>query len=182
MNVTKCKIKGMLLLELDYYSDDRGLFLETYQKKRYQEFGINETFVQDNRSISGKNVLRGLHYQISKPIGQLIYVARGSIFDVGVYLRKSSATFGQYASFELSENDHKQLYLPPGIAHGFCTFSEVNEIHYKCSEYYYPDDEGGLNWLDQDISINWPVQDCIIKERDSSFPMLKDLHPSQLPD
>lgn len=181
MKVTRCEIDGVLLFDLDAYGDDRGLFLETYQKDRYYKAGIKEDFIQDNRSISGKDVLRGLHYQISKPIGQLIYVARGSIFDVGVDLRKSSNTFGQHVSFRLNADDHRQLYLPPGVAHGFCTFSEINEIHYKCTEYYFPDDEGGVNWQDKDLSIKWPIKDPHIHERDSSFPHLKDLAESQLP-
>jgi dTDP-4-dehydrorhamnose 3,5-epimerase len=182
MKVTKFNIPGVLLLELDVHKDNRGLFLETYQMKRYKDFGINEKFVQDNRSISGKNVLRGFHYQISKPIGQLIYVARGSILDIGVDLRKSSPTFGKHISFELDEKDHRQIYLPPGVAHGFCTFSEVNEIHYKCTEYYYSDDEGGLNWQDKTLNIIWPITNPEIKERDSKFPFLADIPLSDLPD
>jgi dTDP-4-dehydrorhamnose 3,5-epimerase len=181
MKVTKYEIDGILLFDLDYYTDGRGLFLETYQKERYKGFGIKEDFIQDNRSISGKDVLRGLHYQILKPIGQLIYVAQGSIFDVGVDLRKSSPTFGMHLSFELDAKDHKQLYLPPGIAHGFCTLSEINEIHYKCTEYYCPEDEGGINWKDQDLSIDWPLKNPIIKERDASFPMLNEVATSRLP-
>ena len=181
MKVTKCEIEGVLLFDLDFYSDGRGLFLETYQTERYREFGIDVNFVQDNRSISEKNVLRGLHYQILNPIGQMIYVARGSIFDVGVDLRKNSPTFGHHASFELNAEDHQQLYLPPGIAHGFYTLSEINEIHYKCTEFYYPDDEGGINWQDRDLDIPWPVINPNIKERDASFPMLRDLTSKDLP-
>ena len=111
MKVKKFPIPGVLLIELDFYEDGRGLFLETFQKERYEKLGIKEKFVQDNRSVSEKNVLRGLHYQITKPIGQLIYVARGSIFDIGVDLRRSSPTFGQYISFNLKEGDHQQVYL-----------------------------------------------------------------------
>lgn len=181
MKVKKFPIPGVLLFELEFYEDGRGLFLETFQKKRYEKLGIKEKFVQDNRSVSEKNVLRGLHYQIKKPIGQLIYVARGSIFDIGVDLRRSSPTFGQYVSFNLKEEDHQQVYLPPGIAHGFCTFDEVNEIHYKCTEYYFPDDEGGLNWQDDTLNINWPIENPKIKERDANFPFLKDINELNLP-
>ena len=175
MKVKKFPIPGVLLIELDFYEDGRGLFLETFQKERYEKLGIKEKFVQDNRSVSEKNVLRGLHYQITKPIGQLIYVARGSIFDIGVDLRRSSPTFGLYISFNLKEGDHQQVYLPPGIAHGFCTFDEVNEIHYKCTEYYFPEDEGGLNWQDDSLNISWPIKNPKIKERDANFPFLKDI-------
>ena len=175
MKVTRCEIDGVLLFDLDAYGDDRGLFLETYQKDRYYKAGIKEDFIQDNRSISGKDVLRGLHYQISKPIGQLIYVARGSIFDVGVDLRKSSNTFCQHVSFRLNADDHRQLYLPPGVAHGFCTLSDKADILYKCTDYFDSDDEGGLLWCDSDLGIDWPIDHPIIHNRDSGFPVLKEI-------
>jgi len=181
MKVTKCEIDGILIFDLDTFADGRGLFLETYQKERYYEAGIVENFIQDNRSISEKNVLRGLHYQVLKPIGQLIYVARGSILDVGVDLRQGSKTFGEHIAINLHEDDHRQIYLPPGIAHGFCTFEEINEIHYKCTEYYYPDDEGGVNWQDEALAIDWPLKDPKIKDRDDAFPRMSELRSSDFP-
>lgn len=182
MKISQYEIEGVISIDLECHGDERGFFLETYQKNRYKQAGIDDLFVQDNRSVSKKGVLRGLHYQISRPIGQLIYVARGSIFDVGVDLRHGSDTFGEHVSFELNENDHKQIYLPPGVAHGFCTLSDLNEIHYKCTEYYFPNDEGGIHWQDEDINIDWPIQNPEVNDRDASFPRLKDLSKDCLPD
>ncbi len=181
MKATELNIKGAYLIELDVYGDERGFFLESYQRQKYQDFGLGVDFVQDNRSSSTKGVLRGLHYQINKPIGHLVYVTHGEIFDVGVDLRPQSPTFGKYVSATLSAENNQQLYLPPGVAHGFVTLADNNEILYKCTEYYYPDEEAGLNWADRQIAIQWPVSDPFINERDKSFPFLKGIPLSKLP-
>jgi len=181
LKVTKTVIDGAYLIDLDMFGDKRGFFLESYEKKRYAEHGIDVDFVQDNRSFSQKGVVRGLHYQINHPIGHLIYVTHGSVFDVGVDLRAGSNTFGKHIAFILSAENNQQLFLPAGIAHGFCTLADDTEILYKCTEYYYPEDEAGVLWNDPDIGIDWPISDPLIKERDAAFPMLKDVPASRLP-
>jgi len=178
---SKAAIDGAYLIDLDVFGDSRGAFLESYQKKRYAENGIEIDFVQDNRSCSQKGVLRGLHYQVKHPIGHLIYVTHGKVFDVGVDLRKKSPTFGNHVAYTLSADKPQQLYLPPGVAHGFCTLADENEILYKCSDYYYPEDEAGLLWSDQDIAIDWPIIKPLMKSRDEGFPLLKDILESRLP-
>lgn len=174
-------IPGAFLIDLDMHGDARGFFMESYHCERYFDCGIKVDFVQDNRSFSQKGVLRGLHYQVTRPIGHLIHVARGRVFDVGVDLRCGSPSFGKHIAFELSEKRPQQLYFPPGVAHGFCTLENENEIHYKCSEYYYPDDEGGVLWSDPDIGIKWPLENPLIKQRDAEFPLLRNLTADKLP-
>jgi dTDP-4-dehydrorhamnose 3,5-epimerase len=179
MKVQETKIPGMMLVDLDVYRDTRGSFLECYQKERYKEHGINVNFVQDNHSHSTKNVLRGIHFQVSHPQGHLVYVVRGDIFDVGVDLRRGSPTFGQWLGFRLSESLPQQLFLPAGVAHGFCTLSDKADILYKCTDYFDSDDEGGLLWSDSELGIDWPVDHPIIHSRDSGFPVLNEI--SNLP-
>lgn len=181
MKVAKTAIVGAFLIELDVYGDKRGFFLESYQHRRYAEAGMNMEFVQDNRSFSQKGVVRGLHYQVRHPIGHLIYVTHGCVFDVGVDLRRSSPTFGQHIACTLSAESNQQLYLPPGVAHGFCTLGGENEILYKCTEYYYPDDEAGVLWNDPDLGIQWPATNPLITPRDAAYPKLKDIDPARFP-
>jgi len=175
MKISATKIPGVLLIDLAAFKDSRGSFLESYQQNRYKELGLNADFVQDNHSYSVKNILRGLHYQIKKPQGHLIYVVRGTIFDVGVDLRPDSITFGQWLGFRLSDALPQQLFMPAGIAHGFCALSDEVDILYKCTDYFDPNDEGGLIWNDPDLTIDWPVSDPMINERDSRFPTLKQI-------
>jgi dTDP-4-dehydrorhamnose 3,5-epimerase len=181
MRVHQTKILGAYLIELSVHRDSRGFFLENYQASRYRDFGITAEFVQDNRSSSVKGVLRGLHYQICKPIGHLIYVTKGRIFDVGLDLRPNSPTFGHHLSITLSAEQHQQLYLPPGVAHGFCTLDAHNEVLYKCTDYYSPQDEAGVLWSDPDLGIEWPMSEPQIKLRDAQFPRLRDIDSSKLP-
>jgi dTDP-4-dehydrorhamnose 3,5-epimerase len=181
MKAIETSIHGAYLIDLDVYEDDRGFFLESYHRLKYAEHGLDVDFVQDNRSFSQNGVVRGLHYQVHRPIGQLIYVTHGIVFDVGVDLRADSPTFGKHVSFTLSSEKHQQLFLPAGVAHGFCTLAEGNEILYKCTEYYDPDDEAGLLWNDPDLGIDWPINNPAIKQRDASYPKLKEIHPSRLP-
>lgn len=181
MRVIKSFIKGVLIFELDVFKDSRGRFFETYQKRKYKELGLISNFVQENISISKKNVLRGIHFQKKKPIGQLIYVTRGKIFDVGVDLRRNSKTFGKHISIILSENDNKQIYLPAGIAHGFCAMENYNQIHYKCDQYYYPEDENGLSWRDPKLKIKWPIKKPIINKRDKNFTNLDNFKIKDFP-
>lgn len=181
MKVTKTAIDGAYLIDLDVYGDNRGFFLESYQQKRYAEHGLDANFVQDNRSFSQKGVLRGLHYQMKRPIGHLIYVTHGSVFDVGVDLRVNSPSFGKHIAFTLTGEKNQQLFLPAGVAHGYCTLAQENEILYKCTEYYYPDDEAGVIWNDPEIGIEWPISHHVINERDAAFPALKSIVQSRLP-
>lgn len=181
MKVTTTPIPGALLIDLDVHGDARGFFLESYQRQRYAAAGLDVEFVQDNRSRSRKGVLRGLHFQVRHPIGHLIYVTHGRVFDVGVDLRQGSPAFGQHVAFTLTAEKHQQLYLPPGVAHGFCALAEENEILYKCTEYYHPEDEAGVLWNDPDIGIRWPLADPLIHPRDAAYPKLKDIDPSGLP-
>ncbi len=183
MITNKLAIKGAYLIELDVFDDQRGSFFESYQKERYTAAGIPHEFVQDNVSISCKNTMRGLHYQVKHPQGHLIQLLSGSIFDVGLDLRRGSETFGSHFSVTLNASDRQQLFLPPGIAHGFCALGENNVIHYKCTDYYDAQDECGVNLEDQDLSINWPIGfDCAIRtDKDLGYCQLKNLPESYLP-
>jgi dTDP-4-dehydrorhamnose 3,5-epimerase len=175
MNVTKIALDGILLIEPKIYSDDRGFFLENYEKNRYKSIGIKEEFVQDNHSRSSKNVLRGLHFTSHKPQAQILTVMRGKIFDVVVDIRKNSSTFGQWFGTELSDENIRQIYMPHGFAHGFCVLSDYADLHYKVSQPYDQNDEGGLRWNDPDINIDWPINTPLISERDKIHSTLAEL-------
>ncbi|MGO2511200.1 dTDP-4-dehydrorhamnose 3,5-epimerase [Marinomonas polaris] len=157
MNVIKTKIDGVVIIEPKVFGDERGFFLETFQAERYKVLaGINIPFVQDNHSRSGKNVLRGLHFQKTNPQGKLVRVVRGEVFDVAVDIRKGSPTYGQWAGAILSEENKRQFWVPPGLAHGFVVLSDVADFEYKCTDYYDPSDEGCLMWNDPTVGIEWP--------------------------
>ena len=181
VNFSKVGIDGAIVIDLECYHDGRGFFLETYRRKQYEQIGLTMDFVQDNRSRSKKNTLRGMHYQINHPQGHLVYVMSGTAFDVGLDLRINSPTFKNWAGVTLSADNQQQFYLPPGVAHGFCALTDDVEIYYKCTDYYYPEDEGGVLWNDPDIGIEWPVEDPIIKDSDSCFLPLKDISVNKLP-
>jgi len=175
MKVSKCHLEGILLIEPAAYTDDRGLFLESFEQQRYRELGIAENFVQDNHSRSMKNVLRGLHFTRNKPQAQIVTVIRGRIFDVVVDIRKDSPTFGEWFGTELSDEGPRQVYMAHGFAHGFCVLSDWADLHYKVSERYDPSDEGGLIWSDSDVKIDWPIKDPYISDRDMGHRKLEDL-------
>jgi dTDP-4-dehydrorhamnose 3,5-epimerase len=157
MNVIKTNIDGVVIIEPKVFGDERGFFLETFQAERYKELaGINMPFVQDNHSRSGKNVLRGLHFQKTNPQGKLVRVVRGEVFDVAVDIRKGSPTYGQWAGAILSEENKRQFWVPPGLAHGFVVLSDIADFEYKCTDYYDPADEGCLMWNDPAVGIEWP--------------------------
>jgi dTDP-4-dehydrorhamnose 3,5-epimerase len=173
MKVIPSKLKGALIIVPQVFGDGRGYFYETFQKKRYIEAGVNVEFVQDNRSKSAKGVLRGLHFQKYNPQGKLVTVTQGEVFDVAVDLRIGSATFGEYEAVILSGENKKQFYIPEGFAHGFYVLSDTAEFQYKCSDYYNPEDEGGLIWNDPDIKIPWPlVDEPLLSDKDASLPRL----------
>lgn len=175
MKVRQTTIPEVLLIEPQVFGDTRGFFMESFQAKRYADVGISETFVQDNHSRSSKNVLRGLHFQKHYPQGKLVSVSQGIIFDVAVDVRKDSPTFGQWVGAILTAENHHQLYVPPGFAHGFCVLSESADFHYKCTDYYHPEDEGSVRWDDPDIGILWPITHPMLSDKDANAPFLKDL-------
>ncbi|UJD95325.1 dTDP-4-dehydrorhamnose 3,5-epimerase [Lelliottia amnigena] len=170
MKIIETRLKDAVIIEPQVFKDERGYFFEVYKKTRYQSLGINAEFVQDNRSKSTKNVLRGLHFQKNKPQGKLISVSEGVVFDVAVDLRPDSATFGQYHSVILSDENFLQFYIPPGFAHGFCVLSDTATFQYKCTDYYDPSDEGGIIWNDPVLNIDWPIIEPIISAKDCALP------------
>ncbi|MCI8949524.1 MAG: dTDP-4-dehydrorhamnose 3,5-epimerase [Lachnospiraceae bacterium] len=149
-------IQGLCVIEPTVHGDSRGYFMETYNQKDMTEHGLTMEFVQDNQSRSSKGVLRGLHFQKSFPQGKLVRVVKGSVFDVAVDLRSGSETFGKWFGVELTEENKKQFYIPKGFAHGFLVLSDIAEFCYKCTDFYHPEDEGGLAWNDPKIGIAWP--------------------------
>ena len=182
IKVKKTSLEGFLIVELETFKDDRGFFLETFQEKSYKEAGIMDKFVQDNQSRSSKGVLRGMHFQVKRPQAQIVTIMRGCIFDVGVDLRQNSSTFGQWYGVELSDVGQRQVYMAPGIAHGFCVLSDLADLHYKVSRFYDPDDECGMVWNDSEVNIDWPSITPLIHQRDATYQSLSQLIDShQLP-
>ena len=176
MKVVKTKLKDCVVIEPKVFGDERGFFLETFQLSRYaEEAGITLPFVQDNHSRSSKGVLRGLHFQIKKPQGKLVRVVKGEVYDIAVDIRPHSNTFGQWEGVILSEENKKQLWVPPGFAHGFLVLSDVADFEYKCTDYYDPSDEGSILWSDPDLKIDWPMLNPILSEKDSSAACLVDI-------
>ena len=156
IKVTKAPIEGLFVIEPAVYGDSRGYFMETYNQNDMHKAGLDMVFVQDNQSRSTKGVLRGLHFQKQHPQGKLVRVIRGRVFDVAVDLRSGSGTFGKWFGVEVTEDNYKQFYISPGFAHGFLVLSDVAEFCYKCTDFYHPEDEGGLAWNDPGIGITWP--------------------------
>jgi len=176
MKISHSKLKGCVIIEPRIFGDERGFFLETFQAVRYeQEAGIDLPFVQDNHSRSAKGVLRGLHFQKTKPQGKLVRVVRGEVYDVAVDIRKGSATFGEWEGVILSEDNKKQFWVPPGFAHGFVVLSDTADFEYKCTDYYDPSDEGSILWSDLDLDIPWPIANPVLSAKDESAKRLVDL-------
>lgn len=176
MEVIQTKLADCVIIKPKVFGDDRGFFLESYHQERYLEVaGIKEIFVQDNRSRSTKNVLRGLHFQKTKPQGKLVTVTSGEVFDVAVDLRPKSETFGHYEAVVLSGDNKLQFYVPPGFAHGFCVLSESADFQYKCTDYYDPNDESGLLWNDPIINIQWPLEAPLLSGKDKMQPLLSEI-------
>lgn len=174
MKVTATELPEVLVIEPRVFEDRRGFFLESWHRERYAEHGIDADFVQDNHSRSARGVLRGLHFQLRKPQGKLVRVTRGTVFDVAVDIRRDSPTYGRWAAATLSGDNHRQLWVPPGFAHGFCVLSETADFLYKCTEFYDADDERGIAWNDPDIGIEWPGEGWIVSERDARNPTLSE--------
>ncbi|MBX7076083.1 MAG: dTDP-4-dehydrorhamnose 3,5-epimerase [Methanobacteriaceae archaeon] len=177
--IIKTKIEDVFTVEPTVFGDERGYFMETYNENDFKEQGIDLTFVQDNQSKSTKGVLRGLHFQYNHPQGKLVRVIKGEVFDVAVDLRKKSKTYGKWVGEILTEENKKQLFIPKGFAHGFLVLSDEAEFVYKCTEFYDPDDEGGILWNDPEIDIKWPLdgideEDLIFSEKDYNWKLMKD--------
>lgn len=172
MNVIETELSGVKIIEPRVFRDDRGFFLETYNQARYQQAGIELTFVQDNHSRSKQGILRGLHYQVERGQGKLVWCIQGEIWDVAVDLRRGSETFGKWTAVTLSSENRRQLWVPPGFGHGFCVLSETAEVIYKCTDLYDPSDEGGVIWNDPELAIAWPVTDPLLSPKDLALPPL----------
>ena len=169
------KIKGVYIIDVKTYGDNRGYFMETYKESDFKAAGLDYNFVQDNQSSSRKGVLRGLHFQKTHPQAKLVRVLKGEVFDVAVDLRKDSPTYGQWVGVVLSEENKRQFMIPRGFAHGFVVMSDYAEFAYKCDELYHPEDEGGIMWNDSAIGIEWPeVGEIILSEKDKVHPSLID--------
>ena len=175
MNIIQTKLANCVIIEPKVYGDDRGFFLETFQAERYATAGITLPFVQDNHSRSSKGVLRGLHFQKTKPQGKLVRVVRGEVYDVAVDIRLGSPTYGRWEAVVLSDDNKKQFWVPPGFAHGFVVISDSADFEYKCTDYYDPSDEGSLLWSDPDLNIPWPIDKPILSEKDAQAPLLANL-------
>ena len=172
MRATPLDHPEVLLIEPDVFPDPRGFFMETFHSVKYAEHGLPAVFLQDNHSRSSRGVLRGLHYQLNNPQGKLVRVVSGEVFDVAVDIRRGSPWFGKWVGAILSEENHRQMYVPPGFAHGFCTLSEHADFLYKCTDLYAPGDEYGIAWDDPEIAIEWPEMDYLISDKDLANPSL----------
>ena len=183
ITVETCEIEGLKIITPTVFGDARGYFMETYNQNDFDELGLNMKFVQDNESKSKRGVLRGLHFQKKHPQGKLVRVIKGSVYDVAVVIRKNSKTFGKWVGVELSEENKKQFYIPEGFAHGFLVLSEEAQFVYKCSDFYYPEDEGGIIYNDSTINISWPIpedMEVVISEKDKKWGGLKEYVKLQL--
>lgn len=177
MNVIDTPLAGVKIIQPKVFADQRGFFKETFSAERYAVMaGITLPFVQDNHSRSRKGVLRGLHFQKTKPQGKLVSVTRGAVFDVTADINPQSPTYGQYVGIELNEDNHRQVWVPPGYAHGFLVLSDEVDFIYKCTHYYDPSDEGGVAWNCPLLNIAWPLTNVQLSEKDKNYLGLNELH------
>jgi dTDP-4-dehydrorhamnose 3,5-epimerase len=175
ITVSPTPLEGVLLVDPDFFSDERGFFLESYHRQRFAESGIPDEFVQDNHSRSHANVLRGIHYQdLTAPMGKLLRCTQGGVFDVAVDLRAGAPTFGKWFGVELTATNMRQIWIPPGFGHAFLTLADGSEVQYKCTGYYTPSAEGAVAWNDPEIGIEWPVRDPIVSDRDAKAMSLRE--------
>jgi len=184
MKVLETALPGVLIIEPKVFGDARGFFLETFHKQRYAEAGIPAKgleFVQDNHSRSSKGVLRGLHFQLENPQGKLVSAGTGVVFDVAADVNPDSPTFGRWVGVELSEANHRQLWIPPGYAHGFCVLSDIADFQYKCTALYHPQSDSGVAWNDPDLNITWPIENPTLSEKDMALPRLSEAKRERLP-
>ena len=175
IEIEKTPLSGVVIVKNRVFGDDRGFFMETYNQKRFDSVGLPSSFVQDNHSRSTKGVVRGLHYQFPQWQGKLVRVLSGAIYDVAVDIRPDSTTYGQWYGVELNDENHLQLYIPPGFAHGFATLSDSADVTYKCTSLYKAEDDAGIAWNDSDIGVDWPVDDPIVSDKDANAPRLSQI-------
>jgi dTDP-4-dehydrorhamnose 3,5-epimerase len=181
MKITPCDIPGLLVIEPQVFGDQRGYFLETWHRRRYQEAGLpGFDFVQDNISFSRRGALRGLHFQNPSAQGKLVSALQGEVWDVAVDIRRGSPTFGRWHGLSLSAENKLQFFIPPGFAHGFAVLSETALFHYKCTDYYSPKDEQAIRWDDPALGIKWPITNPVLSARDAQAPLLKDIAVEKL--
>jgi dTDP-4-dehydrorhamnose 3,5-epimerase len=181
LHIEHTKLPGLLVLKPAVFADRRGYFFESWNQSRFCAAGLDWAFCQDNVSYSVQNVLRGLHFTRERPQGQLVSVLQGRIFDVAVDLRSGSPTFGQWYGRMMAAEQHEQILMPPGFAHGFCVLSPEAVVSYKCTEEYHAGDEGGLHWRDAALAVSWPTPAPTVSTRDDAFPCLSDLPADGLP-
>ncbi len=181
MKFTDTNLPGVIIIEPKVFGDERGFFLETFRTEAFSRVGITEQLVQANHSRSTSGVLRGLHYQLVQPQGKLVRVARGSVYDVAVDVRRGSPHFGDWYGATLDDTDMRMMYIPPGFAHGFVVLSEVADFIYQCTDYYHPESEQGIAWNDPDIGIEWPIQNVSLSEKDRRYPTLSEQSEANLP-
>lgn len=181
MTFVPTDLPGVVLIEPQVFEDSRGFFMETYHRAKFEEAGIAEAFVQDNHSRSVRGVLRGLHFQTGRPQGKLVRAVRGAVFDVAVDIRRGSPTFGHWCGFELSAENRRMVYVPPGFAHGFCTLSAEADFLYKCTDLYAPERDRGIRWDDPDVGVKWPIGAPLLSVKDAGLPLLRDVDVGELP-
>ncbi|MFO1417394.1 MAG: dTDP-4-dehydrorhamnose 3,5-epimerase [Methylotetracoccus sp.] len=182
MILQETEIPGVVLLTPKVFGDPRGFFFETWNRRRFAELGLDLQFVQDNISFSGRGILRGLHFQNPSPQGKLVQVLQGEVYDVAVDIRRGSPTFGRWFGVRLSAENHQQMYIPPGLAHGFCVTSETALFAYKCTDFYNPGGEFSLRWNDPELGIEWPIDEPILSGKDADGLLLRDLPDESLVD
>ncbi|MCZ6783222.1 MAG: dTDP-4-dehydrorhamnose 3,5-epimerase [Proteobacteria bacterium] len=181
MKFIPTELPGVIVIEPDVHGDERGFLLETYHQARYAEGGVDAIFVQDNHSRSGKGALRGIHAQIRRPQGKLVRVVEGEVFDVALDIRRGAPTYGRHFSTLLSAENFRQLYIPPGFAHGFCVTTEVAQFEYKCTDFYDPGGEISIAWNDPDLGIRWPLPEPVLSDKDRNARRLRDFSDDELP-
>ena len=181
MKISETALLGVLRVEPKVFDDARGMFVETWQANRYQKIDISGPFVQSNFARSQRGVVRGLHYQLKHPQGKLVWVTRGEIYDVVVDIRVGSPTFGKWVWEVLSDENHWQLYIPPGFAHGYGVISDIADVQYLCTDFYEPNDEYGIRWDDETLNITWPIATPTVSEKDRGLPRLGDISKTNLP-
>jgi dTDP-4-dehydrorhamnose 3,5-epimerase len=181
MRVEELELPGVLLVHADVLEDARGFFMEVHERDRYEAVGISGAFVQDNHSRSTRGVIRGLHYQLRRPQGKLITVIRGAVFDVVADVRPDSPTFGRWVGVRLGEGDGRQLWVPPGYAHGFCVYTDVADVLYKCTDVYSADDGRGVRWDDPTLGVTWPTPRPVLSGKDAALPTLTEIEQAELP-
>lgn len=177
MKVTETPFEGLFIIEPSVFEDDRGYFFESWNRKRFQEFGLNDDFVQDNQSMSSANVLRGLHFQVPPwEQGKLVRVLQGSVLDVVVDLRKNEPTFGKHFSLVMSDRQKNMLWIPPGFAHGFLTLEENTVFFYKCTRFYHRESDTGIAWNDPDLGIDWGIDNPVVSQKDYKAMRFRDFN------